>query len=50
MTKQCIEGKISDIGYKKLHPDINSTANIWNMYDDESDEEESLSNDHTDYS
>ena len=31
-------------------PDIYSTANKWKMYDDESDKEESLSRDHTDYS
>ena len=47
MTNQCIEKTISDVDYKKLLPDINSTTNIWIMSDDESDEEESLSNDHT---
>ena len=50
MTKQCIEKQISDIYYKKLIPDINSTANIWNMSDDEIDEEDFLSNNYTDYS
>ena len=50
ITKQCIEKKISDIDYQKLFPDINSTANICNMSDDESDEEELSSNDYTDYS
>ena len=41
---------IYDIDDKKLFQDKNSTDNIWNMADDEIDEEESLSNDHTDYS
>ena len=49
MTKKCVEEKISDIDYKKLFPDVNSTANIWNMPEYESDKEDSLSNDHTDY-
>ena len=50
IKKQCIERKISDIYYKKIFPDINPTYNICNISDDESDEEESLSNDHTNYS
>ena len=33
-----------DIYYLRVFPDISSPANIWNMYDDESDEEESTSN------
>ena len=37
------------IDYKKILPDTILTYNIWNMSDDESDEEESLSNDYTDY-
>ena len=36
--------------YQKLFPDTNSSANIWNMYDGESDEEDSSSNNYTDYS
>ena len=38
MKNKCTEKTISDVDYKKLLPDINSTANIWNMSDDESDE------------
>ena len=48
MTKQCIEKTISDIDYQKLFSYIFSPANIWNMSDDKSDEEESL-NDYTNY-
>ena len=33
--------KISYIDYQKLFWDISSQANIWNMYDDKNDEEES---------
>ena len=44
MTKQCIEKKIYDIDYQILFPDISLPANIWNESDDESDEEESISN------
>ena len=40
IIKQFIEETISYISYKKLFLDINSTANIWNIYDDESVEEE----------
>ena len=47
--RQCLEKKY-DIGYQKLSTEINSTSDKWNMSDDESDEEESLSKDHTDYS
>ena len=50
MTKQCINKIISYIYYKEIFPNINSTANICNMYEDEIGEEESLSKDHTDYS
>ena len=49
MTKQCIYKTISYIYYQKLFSDINSTSNIWNMSDDESDEEESSSKYYTDY-
>ena len=49
MKNQCTEKKTSDIDYKELLPDINSTASIWNISDDETDEEESLSKDHTDF-
>ena len=49
MTNQCIKKTISDIEYQNLFPDIFSPANIWNMFDDESDEEESISNDCTAY-
>ena len=31
----CIEKTISTIDYNKLFPEINSTANIWEIYDDE---------------
>ena len=41
MTKQCADKTVSDIDYQKLFPEINSTANIWNMFDDKVDEEES---------
>ena len=37
------------IDYKKILTDIILAYNIWNMSDDEIDEEESLSNDYTDY-
>ena len=37
ITKQCIYKTVSDIDDQKLLPDINSPANIWNMYDYESD-------------
>ena len=47
MTKQCIEKKKSDIYYQEPFPDILSPANIWNILDDESNEEESSSNDYT---
>ena len=50
MTKQCIERKMSDIDYQKLFPYIPATANICNQSDDESDEEESISNYYTLYS
>ena len=50
MTKQCIDIKKTDIYYQIVLPDILSPANIWNMSDDESDEEESISNDCTLYS
>ena len=50
ITKQCIDKTIYDIGYQKLFPDISSPTNIWNMSDDESDEEDSLSNYYTEYS
>ena len=40
MTKQCIEKTKSDLDYQKVFPEISSLANIWNMSDDESDEED----------
>ena len=43
MTNQCIEGKKSDIDYQRVFPEISSSANIWNMSDDKSDEEDSIS-------
>ena len=49
MTKQCIEKKKSDLDYQIVSPDILSPANIWNMSDDKSDEEESILNDCTLY-
>ena len=49
MTKQCIEKTIAHIDSHKLFPDLDSTANIFNMSDDESNEEESSSNDYTEY-
>ena len=42
--------KKSDLDYQRVFPDISSSANIWNMSDDESDEEESISNYFTLYS
>ena len=50
MKNQCIEKKESDHDYQRVFPDISSPASIWNMYDVESDEEESISNDFTLYS
>ena len=50
ITKHCIEKTISDIDYYRLFLEILSPANIWNASDDESDEEESISNDCTLYS
>ena len=50
MTKQCIEKTKSDLDYQRVVPEISSPANIWNMSDDESDEEESISNNLTLYS
>ena len=49
ITKQCIEKKI-DIDYQELFPEISSSWNVWNKSDDKSDEEESSSNDYTEYS
>ena len=49
LKKQCLE-KISGIDYKALFSDIHSTDNIWNMSDNKSDKEVSLSKEHTDYS
>ena len=45
MTEQCIEKKKSELDYQRVSPDVLSLANIWNMSDDESDEEESTSKD-----
>ena len=42
--------KKPDIDYQRLFPDILSPVNIWNKSDDESDEEESISNDCNFYS
>ena len=42
--------KTSDLEYQRVCRDIYSTANIWNISDDESNEEESISNDWTLYS
>ena len=39
--------KISDIDYQELFPYISSSVNIWNISDDESDEEYSSSNYYT---
>ena len=50
MTKQCIEKTESDLYYQRVFPDILSPANIWNMSDDESDKDESISNNSTLYS
>ena len=50
ITKQCIENTKLDLDYQTFLHDILSPANIWNMSDDESDEEESISNDFTLYS
>ena len=44
MTKQCIEKTKSDLDYQIVFHDISSPANTWNISDDESDEEESISN------
>ena len=44
MTKQCIEKTKLDLDYQIVFPDIFSPDNIWNMSDDESDEEELISN------
>ena len=50
MNKQCIEKTIPDIYYQRLISNISSPANIWNESDEKSDEEESISNDCTEYS
>ena len=50
ITKQCIEKTKQYPDYQRVFPDISSPANIWNMSDDESDGEESISNDFTLYS
>ena len=44
MTKPCIEKTESDLDYENVLPDILSPTNICNMSDDQSDEEESISN------
>ena len=49
ITKQFIEKTRSDLDYQRVFPDISSPASIWNMSDDESDEEESISNGFTLY-
>ena len=43
MTKQCIEKTKSNLDYQRVFPDISALTNIWNMSDDKSDEEESIS-------
>ena len=50
MTNQCIGKIISEIDYQKLFPYILSKSNIWNEAYYKSDEEDSLSNDYTEYS
>ena len=50
MTKQCIEKTKSDLDYQRVFHDISSPANIWNMYDDKIDEEESIAKSLTLYS
>ena len=40
MTKQCIKKTKSDLDYQRVFPKVSSLANIWNTYDDESDDEE----------
>ena len=49
MTKHCIEKKKSDLEHQRVFPDVSSLSNIWNMSDDESDEEYSISNNLTLY-
>ena len=49
MNNQCVEKKISDIDYQELLQDISSLDNIWYMYYEEIDEEESSPNDYTGY-
>ena len=39
--------KKPDLDYQRVFPDILSPVNKWNISDDESDEEESISNDFT---
>ena len=48
MKNQCIEKTSSDIDYRLLFTDINSTADVWNILYDENDEEESFRSDHID--
>ena len=45
MTTHCIDKTKSDLHYSRVFPDVSSLANIWNMSDDKSDEEESTSKD-----
>ena len=49
MTKQCIEETIYDTDYQELFPEISSPSNIWNIYDDKCDKEESSSNHYTEF-
>ena len=50
MTKQCIKKIKSDLEFQRVFPEVSSLSNIWNMSDDESDEEEPTSNDSIFYS
>ena len=50
MKNQCIEKTKSDLDYQRVFPEISSPANICNMSDDKSDEEESISKNLTLYS
>ena len=49
MTNQCIDKTKSDLDYQRVFPDTLSPSNIWNIFDDDIYEVESISNDFTLY-
>ena len=49
MKKKYIETTGSDIDNKFIFSDINLSAGVWYLWDDEIDEEEPLRSDHAEY-